>query len=109
MSNDFDLIHSIGRKFSENPDDELVLGADTLGKVTTPTHFIWGLDDTFGGRDVGEWTVEQMPDATVEFIADSGHLPWLDDPAPSPRPPPPSSATTAEEQRAGVPGCRRSR
>ena len=80
MRNDFDLIHSIGRKFSENPDDELVLGADTLAKVTTPTHFIWGLDDTFGGRDVGEWTVEQLPNATIEFVANSGHLPWLDDP-----------------------------
>jgi len=80
MRNDFDLIHSIGRKFSQNPDDELVLGADTLARVTTATHFIWGLDDTFGGRNVGEWTVEQMPNATVEFVADSGHLPSLADP-----------------------------
>lgn len=80
MRNDFDVIHSIGRHFSENPDDELVLGAATLAMVATPTHFIWGLDDTFGGRDVGEWTVEQMLNATIEFVAESGHLPWLDDP-----------------------------
>lgn len=78
MKNDFDLIHMAGRNFGN--DETIALGAETLAKVSTPTHFIWGADDGFGGRDVAEWTVAAMPNATVEMRADSGHLPWLDDP-----------------------------
>jgi len=79
MKNDFDLIHMVGRGFGEGSD--FLLGADILGKVTTPTHFIWGADDGFGGQDVAEWTVDAMPNATLEMRPDSGHLPWLDAPA----------------------------
>jgi pimeloyl-ACP methyl ester carboxylesterase len=79
MRNDFDLIHSL--KAKGGFDQTVVLGADTLATVRTPTHFIWGADDTFGGADVANWMVEAMPSATVEIRADSGHLPWLDAPA----------------------------
>ena len=78
MKNDFDLIHTVGRNFGN--DETIALGAETLAKVSTPTHFIWGADDGFGGQDVAEWTVAAMPNATVEMRVDSGHLPWLDDP-----------------------------
>lgn len=61
-------------------DPSLELTRDQLAAVTTPTHFIWGEDDAFGGREVGDRTVAAMPDATVEYWARSGHLPWLDDP-----------------------------
>lgn len=77
MRNDFDLIH-LARDLGGHP--EVVLDADTLAEVSTPTHFIWGLDDAFGGRDVAEWTVASMPHATVEYVDNGGHLPWLDDP-----------------------------
>lgn len=80
MRNDFDLIHSL-KGGKGGFDQSVVLGADTLAKVTTPTHFIWGADDTFGGAEVADWVVGAMPNATVEMRADSGHLPWLDDPS----------------------------
>jgi pimeloyl-ACP methyl ester carboxylesterase len=78
MRNDFDLIHMIGRGFGLSED--IALGQATLAKVPTPTHFIWGADDGFGGIEVAERTVAAMPDATLEMRPNSGHLPWLDDP-----------------------------
>ncbi len=78
MRNDFDLIHSL--KTKGGLDETVVLGPDTLAEVRTPTHFIWGADDTFGGAEVANWVVEAMPHGTVEMRADSGHLPWLDAP-----------------------------
>ncbi len=78
MRNEFDLIH-LGVNHADEPG--IVLDADTLLRVRTPTHFIWGEDDTFGGREAGDWTVAVMPDATVEYVPRAGHLPWLDDPA----------------------------
>ena len=53
--------------------------AETLAKVQTQTHFLWGADDTFGDESVARWIVSSMPNATLEMIPDSGHLPWLDD------------------------------
>jgi 2-hydroxy-6-oxonona-2,4-dienedioate hydrolase len=61
-------------------DAGLTLRADELASITTPTAFLWGADDTFGGREVAEALVAAMPDATLELVPDSGHLPWLDDP-----------------------------
>lgn len=61
-------------------DVSLELSAAQLAAVTAPTHFIWGEDDAFGGREVGDRTVAAMPDATIEHWPRSGHLPWLDDP-----------------------------
>jgi 2-hydroxy-6-oxonona-2,4-dienedioate hydrolase len=62
-------------------DERLTLRAEGLGAVTVPTAFLWGADDTFGGAEVAEELVAVMPDATLELVEDSGHLPWLDDPA----------------------------
>lgn len=52
----------------------------TLPRVATPTLFLWGADDGFGGEDVARDTVAAMPDAELEMIQDAGHLPWLDFP-----------------------------
>lgn len=79
MRNDFEMIYRARAK--EGFKDSYTLGAEVLAKVDTPTHFLWGADDTFGGEDVARWVVNSMPDATVEMIADFGHIPWLDDPA----------------------------
>lgn len=79
MSNEFDMIyHARGKEGGFDP--MYTLDADTLAKVAIPTHFIWGSDDTFGDETVASWVVEAMPNATLEMIPDSGHLPWLDDP-----------------------------
>ena len=79
MRNDFALISSIGTRSGFRED--LALGANNLAKVSTPTHFIWGADDTFGDEAVAMSMVTAMPDASVDMRPDSGHLPWLDDPA----------------------------
>ena len=78
MRQDGDTIFSIRGKGGF--DQSVALGADTLAKVTVPTYFLWGDDDAFGGEEVARWTVESMPNATLEMIPDSGHLPWLDEP-----------------------------
>ena len=69
-----------GAKAKEGFNPSYALGADTLQRVATPTHFLWGEDDAFGGEDVAHWVVDSMPTATLVMIPDSGHLPWLDDP-----------------------------
>lgn len=78
MRNEFDMIHSF--KASGGFDPSIALTAEALARVETPTHFLWGEDDTFGGEDVAQWVVSAMPNATLKMIPDSGHLPWLDDP-----------------------------
>jgi 2-hydroxy-6-oxonona-2,4-dienedioate hydrolase len=62
-------------------DPSLTLSEDLLSRVTSPTHFYWGEDDTFGGAEVARNLVALMPSATLELVPDSGHLPWGDDPA----------------------------
>jgi 2-hydroxy-6-oxonona-2,4-dienedioate hydrolase len=61
-------------------DERLTLRTTDLAAVAAPTSFLWGADDTFGGAEVAEPLVAAMPDATLELVPDSGHLPWLDDP-----------------------------
>ncbi len=79
MRNEFDMIYEIkGDGGGFKPD--LILGADTLSRVHVPTHFIWGADDTFGDESVARWVVDVMPDASLEMVPNSGHLPWIDDP-----------------------------
>lgn len=63
----------------QNPDT--ILRPDTLARVTVPTLFAWGEDDPIGGADVAEPFVAQFPDASLEMIPESGHAPWVDEPA----------------------------
>ncbi len=78
MKNDLAMIGGmmVGRGF----DPELTLDKSILGAVRAPTLFLWGADDGFGGEDVALDVVSAMPNARLELFADSGHLPWLDDP-----------------------------
>jgi pimeloyl-ACP methyl ester carboxylesterase len=62
-------------------DERLTLTTDLLGRIPTPTRFVWGEDDGFGGAEVARSVVAAMPDAEVELLPRSGHLPWLDHPA----------------------------
>lgn len=66
--------------FRKGFDASLTLPVSTIEAVQTPTLFLWGEDDAFGGRDVAEALVAAMQDARLEMLAESGHLPWLDDP-----------------------------
>lgn len=60
--------------------DSLTLNEELLGSVTTPTLFVWGADDGFGGEDNARLVTAMMPDAELVMMPDAGHLPWLDDP-----------------------------
>lgn len=51
-----------------------------LESVTVPTGFLWGTRDVLGGPELAERTVASMPDATLQLVPASGHLPWLDVP-----------------------------
>ena len=54
--------------------------AEELGRVSSPTSFFWGEDDTFGGAETAQAVTEMIPGAELELLSDSGHLPWLDEP-----------------------------
>lgn len=60
--------------------DRVLLTEDVLGRVATPTLFLWGADDGFGGEDNARMVAGLMPDAQVVMMPGAGHLPWLDDP-----------------------------
>jgi len=57
------------------------LPAELLAEVRCPVRFIWGECDPFGGADVAEPFVQQLPEGELEIWPDSGHAPWIDNPA----------------------------
>jgi 2-hydroxy-6-oxonona-2,4-dienedioate hydrolase len=75
MRNDGELVRGFLPAWQDS-----TLTEDLLSQVRSPTLFVWGAEDTFGGRDVAERLVTAMPDAELEMLPDAGHLPWLDDP-----------------------------
>lgn len=78
MRNELTMIGGMLRGATFDP--ALTLDKTTLGNVKTPTLFLWGEDDGFGGADVAREVVGPMPDAKLEMVPRSGHLPWLDAP-----------------------------
>lgn len=79
MENDGNLIGAFSSR--SGWDEKLTLTDALLASIETPTLFLWGKDDGFGGREVADTTLAPMPNATLEMIDDAGHLPWLDFPA----------------------------
>ena len=59
--------------------DGLLLSGDVLAAIRCPTHFIWGGRDPFGGEATARALVARIPGATLDFLPDAGHAPWLDD------------------------------
>jgi pimeloyl-ACP methyl ester carboxylesterase len=55
------------------------LGADQLGRVQQPVHFIWGPNDPFGDLSVARQATRSIPQATL-YEMPVGHLPFLDKP-----------------------------
>lgn len=75
LRNDGEMIASILAQ-----DGRLTLDATLLGKVATPTLFLWGHDDGFGGQDNALLVAGLIPGARLVMMPGAGHLPWLDDP-----------------------------
>lgn len=78
MEHDGELIGSVVSIRGFDP--ALTLSDELLAAVATPTLFLWGEDDAFGGREVAERLVELVPGASLVVLPRAGHLPWLDDP-----------------------------
>jgi pimeloyl-ACP methyl ester carboxylesterase len=70
--NELELFRRIRRK-------DRLTDAD-LARVSVPMTFFWGEDDPFGGVAVAEALTRVIPEAALETVAGSGHLPWLDFP-----------------------------
>ncbi len=60
--------------------DETLLPASLLSRVTAPALLLWGEDDPMGGAAVARPFVDQLPDARLELLPHAGHAPWIDDP-----------------------------
>jgi len=50
-----------------------------LGRITTPTLFLWGPNDFVGGVDHARATAAVLPNSELEIVG-VGHLPWLQEP-----------------------------
>lgn len=53
--------------------------AEEFRRIETPTQFIWGDNDPFGGLDTGREVVRLMPNARLHEMR-AGHLPHIDKP-----------------------------
>lgn len=71
--------HMIGAEILPNI-DLVTLSPELLGSVPTPTLFLWGADDGYGGEDNARIVTSMLPDADLVMMPEAGHLPWLDDP-----------------------------
>jgi pimeloyl-ACP methyl ester carboxylesterase len=56
-------------------------GAEFLGQIPSPTLYLWGSSDPFGGTEIGRKSAAAQPNAILKSFPSSGHLPWLDYPA----------------------------
>jgi len=59
--------------------DRIHLTDATLASIRTPTLFLWGENDPFGGATTARSLVRRIPTAELELLAGAGHAPWLDD------------------------------
>lgn len=56
------------------------INAEELGHLQQPTVLILGTEDNFLSQEKGKEIVQAMPNGTFYSIANSGHLPWLENP-----------------------------
>src|SRR4029453_13454196 len=61
-------------------DERVLLPPDLLGRIHTPVYFLWGEQDPFGGADLAQRFLTQLPNAELELVAGAGHAVWIDDP-----------------------------
>jgi pimeloyl-ACP methyl ester carboxylesterase len=79
MRNDGELIGAAGSRRGFDP--SLTFDDALVASITTPTLFIWGDNDVFGSPDAARAFVGLLPNATLDVVPESGHLPWIDDAA----------------------------
>lgn len=58
--------------------DPRLLPERILRAVASPTLFLWGERDPFGGPAVAHRVARSLPRAELEVLAGAGHAPWLD-------------------------------
>jgi pimeloyl-ACP methyl ester carboxylesterase len=68
------LMHAIDG--FRRPRPESVLTDAELAAITTPTTFIWGVDDPYLSPARARPSIARMPDATLHEVQ-AGHAPWL--------------------------------
>lgn len=56
-----------------------LLPESLLASIRTPTMFIWGERDAFGGPDIARDVVARIRGAKLQVLPGAGHAPWLDD------------------------------
>jgi pimeloyl-ACP methyl ester carboxylesterase len=66
------------RELLQAAETSVSLPSDLLAEVRCPVRFIWGECDPFGGADIAERFVRQLPDAELELWPAAGHAPWVD-------------------------------
>lgn len=57
------------------------LPSSLLDQVRCRVLFAWGESDPIGGADVARSFVPRLPAGVLELWADTGHAPWMEDPA----------------------------
>jgi pimeloyl-ACP methyl ester carboxylesterase len=77
MRNDIDASPPIMRLFG-GVNDSILLSDEVLGRITSPTLFVWGADDPFGGESVARAFAPRVPGARLEIVP-GGHAVWMDD------------------------------
>ncbi|MBA2281169.1 MAG: alpha/beta hydrolase [Acidimicrobiia bacterium] len=79
MRNELDAAPPVVRPIT-GLDEDLLLGDDTLQRISAPTLLIWGADDPQGGAATARAFAARIPGATLEIMVAAGHAPWMDDP-----------------------------
>jgi pimeloyl-ACP methyl ester carboxylesterase len=59
--------------------NRVLLPHEVLARIRTPTCFIWGENDPFGGPATARQLVARLPNAELDLLPGAGHAPWLDD------------------------------
>lgn len=58
----------------------VILSAEEMASLRPPVLYVWGSEDTFGGRSEGDHAASLTPGAKIVHLDRFGHLPWVDDP-----------------------------
>jgi 2-hydroxy-6-oxonona-2,4-dienedioate hydrolase len=60
-------------------DPSLTITQEALAQVKSPSYFLWGENDVYGGESVARRVVDSIPSAQLEMLPGAGHLCWIDD------------------------------
>ena len=79
QKNDIALISQLMQGGETNA--QFLLKDSEIIKIKQPTLWLWGEEDPFGGKEIGERINGKMINSRFIFFENSGHLPWLDNPS----------------------------